>query len=248
MYHERKEKMGHPVRLVLVRHGESEANIFQEMIDRGEAFGYASEYSKVNDYDVPLTERGKEQARSVGAYLRKRFDLFDYSFVSPFRRTRETFDGIIEGYGEPSVRERFMQHMRYDTRLREKDFGGISFMSKEEVRKFFPFEADRREREGKYLYRALGGESWYDVKDNRVTSVLNTMYRTHPGESVLIVTHAVVMKCFRFKIGHIETVEEITRLDSNSPIHPCGIVVFEYDPTTGISDRLSLKEWNTLAV
>lgn len=241
------DRTKHPTRLVVVRHGESEANVFQENIDRGEAFGYGAEYSKVNDYDVALTHKGREQARAVGRYLKERFGYFDYSFVSTFCRTRETFDGIIEGYGEIDARSRFMDHMRYDTRLREKDYGSISFYSKEDVQKLFPNEVARLTREGKYLYRPLGGESWYDVKDNRVTSILNTIYRMLMEKSVLIVTHTVVMKCFGLKIEHIEMAEDIERFDRDNPIQPGGISVFEYDPDHGNSDRLSLKEWNMTA-
>lgn len=238
----------HPKRLVVVRHGESEANVFQEFIDRGEPVGFSVEYSKVNDAEVALTPRGREQALRVGAYLKQRFGDFDYSFVSPFRRTRETFEKIIEAYGtDPETRSRFMSNMRYDTRLREKDFGGISFMTKEEIQTLFPFEATRLEREGKYLYRPLGGESWYDVKDNRANSVLQTMYRILAGKTVLVVTHTVVMKCIALKFGHIEVPEEIERFDTEHSIDPCGIAVFDYAPDRGITDRLSLVEWNTTA-
>lgn len=236
-----------PLRLVLVRHGESEANVVQQLVDEGESFGFPPEYAKVNDTDVPLTEKGREQARKAGAYLEKHFGSFDISFVSPFRRTQETFDGILAGHQNHFVATHLRKNMRYDSRLREKDFGAVNFLTKDEIQRFFPFEWSRKEREGKYLYRPLGGESWYDVKDLRVTGVLNTIYRDHPGKTVLIVSHSVVIRCFRMKLERFDEDDAIRNIDKGSALDSCGICVFEYDSESGPGSKLVLKEWNTIA-
>ena len=50
-----------PERIVLLRHGESEANVDPSI------------YERVPDYRIPLTARGVEQAREAGERLREQF-------------------------------------------------------------------------------------------------------------------------------------------------------------------------------
>ncbi|MBI1975327.1 MAG: histidine phosphatase family protein [Parcubacteria group bacterium] len=232
-----------PKRLVLVRHGESEANKYLNQIIRGEILSYPPEFSKLRDWDIHLTPYGKEQALKTGQYLAKRFGIFDACFVSPQTRAKETMEEMVKGYGDASV-EALRKKLRMDSRLREKDHGAINFLSQEEIKRFFPHEYERRQREGKFLYRALGGESWYDVKDLRVGTFLNTVYRDYAGGSVLIVSHSVVISCFRMKLEHLEE-NAVLEMVEKEPVENCGIAVFESD--IGAGGRLLLREWNTIA-
>jgi broad specificity phosphatase PhoE len=50
-----------PKRIVLVRHGESVANLDKTV------------YERTPDHDVPMTPRGHEQAANAGKYLRELF-------------------------------------------------------------------------------------------------------------------------------------------------------------------------------
>lgn len=235
--------MKRPLRIVLVRHGESKANVYQEMIDKGEAFGYPPEFAKLRDWDIPLTPKGKAQAKRAGAYLDQHFGKFDACYVSPQKRTIETFDGILDGYKDPKTTKHMRDHARFDSRLREKDAGAINFLSKEEVKQHYPHEFARREREGKVLYRPLGGESWYDVKDLRVGSILNTIYRDHRAQSVLVVSHSVVIKCFRMKLERLSERETLTIMEKQG-LDNCGICVFEYGEKSPGHGKLLMKEWN----
>ncbi len=237
-----KGKARRPKRLVLVRHGESEANKYLNQIIRGEIFSFPPEFAKLRDWDIHLTPYGKEQALATGKYLEKRFGVFDACFVSPQTRAKETFDGIVEGYGAKAAAEALKSKERLESRLREKDNGAVNFLSKEEIKRFFPHEYERREREGKLLYRVLGGESWYDVKDLRVGSFLNSAYRDYPGGTILVVSHSIVITCFRMKLARLGE-PEILELIKKEPIDNCGIVVFEADDG-GKNDHLTLKEWS----
>lgn len=232
-----------PKQLVLVRHGESEANKYLNQIIKGEIFSFPPEFSKLRDWDIRLTQYGREQAQKTGEYLKNRFGSFDVCFVSPQTRARETFDEIANSYDKTTA-EKLRQRMRLESRLREKDHGAINFISKEEIKRYFPHEYERREREGKLLYRALGGESWYDVKDIRVGSFLNTIYRDYPGKSALVVSHSIVISCFRMKLQRLEEQETLAIIEKD-PLDNCGIAVFESNKAT--NGRLRLKEWNTLA-
>lgn len=79
--------------LLMVRHGESEANV-----------GLST------DPDCPLTSRGREQARVLGASL-ARFDLGDFiGLTSPYRRARDTAADLEVATGvrfeiDPDLRE-----------------------------------------------------------------------------------------------------------------------------------------------
>lgn len=106
------------VRILLVRHGESEGNVdFRKYIDKG-------------DSRVGLTEAGWRQAIGTGGFLGgfyKEHGVTDWPtlFLSPYQRTRETLSGIIHGMngaiqGEPKLYE--------DWRLAEKFFGAASLL------------------------------------------------------------------------------------------------------------------------
>lgn len=237
-------KIIRPNRLVLVRHGQSEANKYLNQIIRGEIFSFPPEFSKLRDWDIKLTPYGREQALATGKYLKANFGVFDACFISPQTRARETFEEILNGYSDELLVRKLKKRERWDSRLREKDHGAINFLSKEEIKRFFPGEYDRREREGKLLYRPLGGESWYDVKDLRVGTFLNTVYRDYSGGNVLIVSHSIVISCFRMKLERLGE-EGILKVIEDEPLDNCGIVIFESDKKA--DNRLILKEWNAIA-
>lgn len=231
-----------PDLLVLVRHGESEANKYLNQIIAGEIMSYPSEFAKLRDWDINLTAYGQDQARKTGAYLEKKFGGFDAVFVSPQTRAKETFTEIANGYSNQVLADSLRQVMRPESRLREKDHGAINYMTQDEIKRFFPHEHERRQREGKLLYRALGGESWYDVKDLRVGSFLNMVYRDWSGKRVLVVSHSITIRCFRMKLERLDEEAMLNTVEQES-LDNCGICVF----TKNENGRgLLLKEWNTL--
>lgn len=77
-----------PKRIILVRHGESEANVNNNL------------YSNTPDWLIHLTEKGRNQAREVGKKIKELVgDEPVYFYYSPFTRTRETFECISESFG-----------------------------------------------------------------------------------------------------------------------------------------------------
>ncbi len=238
-----KTSLGRPKTLVLIRHGESEANFYLNKVIKGEIFNFPPELTKLRDWDIKLTERGQKQAYKTGQYLKNNFGLFDACFISPQRRAVETFEEILKGYKDETIIKNFRDKARQDSRLREKDHGAISYLTPEEIRRFFPHEHERREKEGKLPYRSLGGESWYDVKDLRVGSFLNTIYRDHPGESILVIGHSITISCFRMKLERLSE-EQVLKFIETESLENCGIVVFESDVACG--GKLVLRDWNKI--
>ena len=83
--------MALPADLVLVRHGQSEANLVKDEIKAGNAQAYTDAFAKAKNWQTRLTDKGREQAKAAGEYIRAEIgERFDARFFSYFVRTRET--------------------------------------------------------------------------------------------------------------------------------------------------------------
>lgn len=185
--------------LLLVRHGESTANVARE---RAEASGAEVIEVEARDADVPLSDLGRRQAAALGACLERRTDLrFDTVWCSPYARAVQTAAEVLVATGRTI-------HTRLDERLRDKELGVLDTLTSLGVRTRFPGEDARRRFLGKFYYRAPGGESWADVV-LRLRSALIDI--EHSGaERVLVVTHDCVVMLFRYIC---EQLDERTVLD-----------------------------------
>jgi len=174
-----------PARLVIVRHAQSERNVWKEIATSKGDLVYGG---NLRDIDVPLTLTGERQAIVTGQKLAQEF-RFDQAFVSPFARTVQTA-GIITAQFSYSL------NLVEDDRLREIDFGVLDGLTKHGIAHFQPLEKERRARLGKYHHRPLGGENYPDVA-LRLHSFLGMLTREAVGRSVLVVCHSVVVLVFR---------------------------------------------------
>jgi broad specificity phosphatase PhoE len=166
----------------LVRHGESRANT-------GEMVAH-----EVGDHAISLSDLGHQQARRIGTSLGADFARRALIYVSPYRRTRETLEGILTGSGIPSD-ERAQLRIYVDPRLREVEHGYEPIEPQEELRK----------THGWFYYRFRGGESPADCYD-RTSSFLESMMRQverKSADSVLIVTHGLTIRCFVMRFLHL---------------------------------------------
>ena len=192
-------------RLILVRHGESEA-------DRDLA-----EYCRTPDWRIPLTDRGREQACAAGARVRQlvtdQEDVFVYA--SPFRRSQQTVQSLLTAASFPSER---LVGGREDPRLRPCDKGQL--VNLEALRASLA----EREKFGRFFYRYAQGESGADVHD-RVSSFLDTFHREKTRfvrpTAVVIVTHGLTMRIFAMKLFNltVESFETMKSLPVGSVLH-----------------------------
>lgn len=146
-----------PKRLMLVRHGESMANV-----DR-------STYHHTPDWRIPLTDLGKEQAADCGRRLQRlvRDDRL-FIYYSPYRRATQTLEGI-----RPFLSEQQILGIREDERLREQEMGNYQpDVSSGEMDELW----EDRNRYGRIYYRFPSGESGLDVFD-RVGSFLGSLLK-----------------------------------------------------------------------
>lgn len=147
------------MRIYLIRHGETQMNT------KGCYYGIT---------DVPLTDKGRQQASLLGEYLRD--TVWDRVVVSPLTRARETA-GLIAGHMQESF--------EMDDRLMEQHFGIFEGKTYRELCEEYPEEM-RRWNEDFSGYQIPGGESFRQVRD-RVEGWVRTLPEG-PGQ-MLVVAH-----------------------------------------------------------
>lgn len=183
-----------PRRIILVRHGESEANVDPAV------------YARVPDWRIALTEQGVAQAREVGRKIAGLIGDGAFGvFSSPYVRTEQTKDAMMEGMGrEPAFNYQ-------DPCLREQEYGNMPPTDENEANRAF------RKKFGYFFYRFPEGESCADVYD-RMALFLDTLYRRfdRPNcpENIIIVSHGTAIKCFlarwyHWSIDHFESIGQL---------------------------------------
>lgn len=222
-----------PKRLVIVRHAESERNLERERIEKYDSNELMLPILK-RDPDVRLTPKGKLQAEITGKALKQEFGNFDIAFASPYVRTQQTAEIILNIMGR-----RKQCDYRLEERLREKDWGILDLLTKKGIQQRYPEEYARKEREGKYYYRPPGGESYPDV-GLRLYSFLGSMMRSGGNKNVLVVTHSVVVKMFRKNLEKL-TEQYVLKIDAEDETKNCGVTFYLQDPKT---NKLKLQYYN----
>ncbi|KXS14081.1 phosphoglycerate mutase-like protein [Gonapodya prolifera JEL478] len=168
-----------PRKIILIRHGESEGNVDWKVL------------SYKPDEKLELTPKGRQQALDAGKAIKAHLREGDRVrfYVSPYLRTRQTFEFITESFGGADQVSSFEE-----PRLREQDWGNFqNFVEMESIK------AERR-RYGTFFYRMPHGESGADVYD-RISTFLESMYRSlltkpEPPSVVVIVTHGLLARLF----------------------------------------------------
>lgn len=95
-----------PKRIILIRHGECFANTDE------------SKFAYEPDYTIELTDKGIQQAKDAGVKLKQLVgDESLYFYVSPFWRTRTTFENIARQF----PKSQFLYSE--EPRLREQEWG-----------------------------------------------------------------------------------------------------------------------------
>lgn len=189
--------------LILVRHGESAANVLAEAAERSGALRVDV---PARDADVELSDRGRGQAEDLGRRLADE-PAVDAVWVSPYLRARATAEIALAGAG-------WTVEQRVDERLRDRELGILDALTSHGVRELHPDEDARRHWLGKFYYRPPGGESWADVA-LRVHSVLPELESS--GDRVLVVCHDAVIWLFRAVCERIEE-RDLLALAAANPI------------------------------
>ncbi|RDW86426.1 acid phosphatase DET1 [Aspergillus mulundensis] len=227
--------MGKPRMIILIRHAQSEGNKNREI------------HQTIPDHRVKLTPEGHRQAQEAGKRLRGLLKPDDtiHFFTSPYRRTRETTEGILESLTadtpSPSPFPRHTIKVYEEPRLREQDFGNFQPCSAEMERMWL-----ERADYGHFFYRIPNGESAADAYD-RVSGFNESMWRSF-GEKdfasvCVLVTHGLMTRVFLMKWYHwsVEYFEDLRN------INHCEFVIMKLNEDSGkFLLQNQLRTWSEL--
>ncbi|CAL5870268.1 uncharacterized protein PFLUO_LOCUS4503 [Penicillium psychrofluorescens] len=227
--------MGKPRMIILIRHAQSEGNKNREI------------HQTIPDHRVKLTPEGHRQAQEAGRRLRDllRPDDTLHFFTSPYRRTRETTEGILESLTSdspsPSPFPRHAINVYEEPRLREQDFGNFQPCSTEMERMWL-----ERADYGHFFYRIANGESAADAYD-RVSGFNESLWRLFGEQDFasvcVLVTHGLMARVFMMKWYHwsVEYFEDLRN------INHCEFVIMTHDPESGkYALQNKLRTWSDL--
>lgn len=190
--------MAMPNNFVLMRHGESEANVMQRLDKHGLHESVNPEVYQRPDWQQRLSLDGINHARTAGRWVEQEFGgvkNFDLQLVSPFYRTRETAlyvaDPDLDITDEAAV-EAANSGWVADDRLVERHWGMYGTLTLEQQKEMFPQTFDLKRRDP--WYTALdGGESQASGVRLRARDLHATLHREAAGKDVIAVTHGEYM-------------------------------------------------------
>ena len=107
------------IKLVLVRHGQSEWNLENRFT------GWT---------DVELTEQGMKEAKEAGIALREQGFHFDLAYTSVLKRAEHTLDLILKEMGEENI------EIKRSWRLNERHYGALQGLNKDETKEKYGAE------------------------------------------------------------------------------------------------------------
>ena len=107
------------IKLVLVRHGQSEWNLENRFT------GWT---------DVELTEQGMKEAKDAGIALREQGFHFDLAYTSVLKRAEHTLDLILKEMGEENI------EIKRNWRLNERHYGALQGLNKDETKEKYGAE------------------------------------------------------------------------------------------------------------
>jgi broad specificity phosphatase PhoE len=154
-----------PARLLLVRHGQIEANVDRRWH---------------GSTDEDLTDLGREQARRVADHLARVHANVVAVYTSQAKRARDTAEPIAQALGVPLALEPGLAE--YGIGVLENE----SYDDLVERHRFF------ERAEADLAWAPSGGESLGGVGE-RVVAAWRTIARANPGKAVVVVSHGAAI-------------------------------------------------------
>lgn len=204
--------------LVLLRHGQSQWNLENRFT------GFK---------DVEITDVGRAEAKNAGELLKAAEVKFDQVFTSTLKRANETAEIALEAAGQAGL----LESMIYHDDLRERDYGDLMGLNKDETRVKYGDEQVHIWRRS-YDVPPPGGECLQDVVEKRVRPYYEANIKSlvmEQGKNILIAAHGNSLRVMLIILG-VETPETINKAEMETGVP----VVFEIEDGE-ILKRYSLK-------
>jgi len=198
--------------LVLVRHGESQWNLENRFT------GWV---------DVPLTEKGRAEARRAGEKLRH--IQFDTAYTSVLQRAIETLDIVLQVIGQTSI------PIVRDAALNERHYGDLQGLNKAETAEKYGKEQVHQWRRS-YDVRPPGGESLKDTAartlpffDARIIPELRA------GKNVLVSAHGNSLRSIVMQLDNL-TKEQVLELNLATGVP----IIYDFGPNMEVRSKTVL--------
>ena len=197
--------------LVLVRHGQSQWNLENRFT------GWV---------DVPLTEKGREEARRGGELLARENIRFTKAYTSDLVRAQETLDIVLKALGQTNI------PIIRNQALNERHYGDLQGLNKAET-------AEKFGKEQVHIWRRS-----YDVAPPGGESLKDTAARTLPyfndkivadlakGENILVAAHGNSLRSIVMSLDGLSK-EEVLALEIATGVP----IVYELDNGTRVRSK-----------
>ena len=196
--------MKHMNKLVLLRHGQSQWNLENKFT------GWK---------DVPLTEKGINEANNAGLLLKKNNIKIDKIFSSVLERANKTAEIAIMASEIENLHKNGILIYEKDIRLNERDYGDLVGLNKQET-------ADKFGNNQVHIWRRS-----YDTPPPNGESLKDVVQRVSPyfignikplidkGENILIAAHGNSLRAMMIELGMYKP-EEISNIElpTGSPL------------------------------
>ncbi len=200
--------------LVLIRHGESQWNL---------------ENRFTGWIDIPLTDKGREEARRAGEKLKG--IKFDKAFTSALKRAQETLSIILKVIKQENIR------IEKDKALNERMYGDLQGLNKAETAKKYGDEQVHIWRRS-YDVKPPGGESLKDTAartlpyfESKIIPELKT------GQNVLVAAHGNSLRSIVMYLDKL-TKEEVLELNLGTGVP----IIYDFNAQMKILSKKELKE------
>lgn len=221
-----------PARLVLVRHGESEANIINRAIKKGKIQNYPPGFSDIPDREVRLSKLGVEQALKTGPWLRAQYpEGFHAIYVSDHTRAKETAALVCKSAGWDHLR------IRIDPLLGERNWGRFAHEDRERRDEIM------RNRKRDPLHNPMPhGETLLSTR-LRSRDMLERCAREFAAQRVLVFSHGEYIEAIWSEIAHMNSESQSRFFESHEgDIRNCQVVEFSsLDPQS--NDANNQLKW-----
>jgi 2,3-bisphosphoglycerate-dependent phosphoglycerate mutase len=199
-------------KLVLLRHGESQWNLENRFT------GWT---------DVPLTDKGREEARLAGERLRGIH--FDKAYTSVLQRANETLEVALRVLGQSDL------PTEYDQALNERHYGDLQGLNKAETAKKYGDEQVHIWRRS-YDVAPPGGESLKDTAARTLPYFeAKILPEVKSGKNVIVAAHG---NSLRSIVMHLDglTREQVLQLNLATGVP----VVYDIDAGGGVTAKETL--------
>lgn len=200
--------------LVLVRHGESQWNLENRFT------GWV---------DVPLSEKGVQEARNAGEKLKKEAVHFDIGFTSNLQRAQNTLKLMLEVLGQPDL------SVTRDEALNERHYGDLQGLNKAETAKKFGDEQVKVWRRS-YDIAPPNGESLKDTAARTIPYFeAHILPQLKQGKNVIVAAHG---NSLRSIVMHLERLTKDQVLELN--LGTAAPILYQMDANAKITSKKAI--------